>query len=99
MKHSVDGMGSESAAAVLGNDGHLHIASQPDNLLDEVATERRRPASLTGAQQEDLSDPLPPREADECFSNILALQYPSFNPQVSGKIQLLLDRLPFRTGQ
>jgi hypothetical protein len=37
-----------SAAAVLSHDGHLHIASQPDNPLDEVAAEYSRHALLAG---------------------------------------------------
>src|ERR1017187_6411396 len=84
-----------ASPAVRGDD-YLHITCQPYHLLDDSLAKRRRPLALPRPGQEQVSDAIEPREFDQSFCDIAALQHARFDMEITREIQVALYRFSLR---
>ena len=83
-------------ASPLRDNDNLHIASQPDDLLQQVAAKNLRPGTSLRAEQEDLGDPVQVSIVHQCLGKVSALQQSGLNAQIAREVQMSLNRLPLR---
>ena len=82
-----------------GDDRDLHVLGKTQNLRKDTPISHKLPARAPWADQKYLCDSFAARKIHHHGGGRSALQDPRFDLKVPGKIQMLLNCLPFNTGQ